>query len=143
MSLNPQGTSPVLLHHLKHNRVLHERVILLSVLSADVPSVPLHDRVKVEDLGQGFYRVLASNGFMQTPNVPEILKLTAKFGLDLDKAETTYYLGRVTVFTDGNSKISRWRKRLFAFMARNAGMPGAYFGLPANRVVELGTQIRL
>jgi KUP system potassium uptake protein len=143
MTLTPQGTSPVLLHHLKHNKLLHEKVILLSILSADVPSVPIPDRVKVEDLGQGFYRVLAYNGFMQTPHVPEILNLASKFGLDFDEAETTYYLGRVTVFTDGNSKLRRFRKSLFAFMARNADLPGAYFGLPANRVVELGTQISI
>jgi len=99
--------------------------------------------VKLEDLGQGFYRVLAYNGFMQTPHVPEILNLASKFGLDFDEAETTYYLGRVTVFTDGNSRLRRFRKSLFAFMARNAELPGAYFHLPENRVVELGTQISI
>lgn len=80
---------------------------------------------------------------MQTPHVPEILKLASKFGLNFDEAKTTYYLGRVTVFTDGNSKLVRLRKGLFAFMTRNAGLPGAYFHLPAARVVELGTQIRI
>jgi KUP system potassium uptake protein len=143
MSHNPAGTSPVLLHHLKHNKLLHEKVILLSILSAEIPFVPLQDRVKVEDLGQGFYRILAYNGFMQSPNVPQILKAAAKFGVTLDEADTTYFLGRVTVFTDGNSRMSRWRKSLFSFMARNAGKPGTYFRLPPNRVVELGTQIRL
>jgi KUP system potassium uptake protein len=141
MTLNPQRTSPVIMHHLKHNKLLHKKVILLTILSADVPSVPIPERVKIEDLGQGFYRVLAYNGFMQTPHVPEILKLASKFGLDFDEAETTYYLGRVTVFTDGNSKLGRFTKSLFALMARNAGLPAAYFRLPANRVVELGTQV--
>ncbi len=143
MTLNPRGTSPVLLHHLKHNKLLHKKVIQLSILSAEVPSVPIRERVKMEDLGQGFYRILAYNGFMQTPHLPEILKLASKFGLTFDEPQTTYFLGRVTVFTDGNSKLGRFRKSLFAFMARNAGLPGAYFRLPANRVVELGTQIRI
>jgi KUP system potassium uptake protein len=143
MSLTPEGTSPVLLQNLKYNRILHEKVVLLSILPTDVPTVPVTKRVKVEDLGQGFYRVLAYNGFMQRPNVPEIMKLASKLGLPIDEAEAIYYLGRVSLFTTGDSKMMRWRKVLFASMSRNAGSPAAYFGLPANRVVELGAQIQL
>jgi KUP system potassium uptake protein len=80
---------------------------------------------------------------MQRPNVPEIMKLASNLGLPIDETETTYYLGRVSLFTSGDSKMMRWRKVLFAFMSRNAGTPGVYFGLPANRVVELGVQIQL
>jgi KUP system potassium uptake protein len=143
MSLTPEGTSPVLLQNLKHNKILHEKVVLLSILPTDVPTVAARKRVKVEGLGQGFYRVIAYNGFMQRPNVPEIMKLASELGLPIDEAETTYYLGRVSLFTMGDSKMMRWRKVLFAFMSRNAGSPAAYFGLPANRVVELGAQIQL
>src|SRR4030042_245538 len=143
MSLSPKGTSPVLLHHLKHNKILHEDVVLLSILSANIPYVPPKERVKVEYLGEGFYRVVAYNGYMQRPNVPEILKLASGYGLTFDETETTYYLGRVTVFTAGDSKMIRWRKALFAFMSRNAGTPAPYFGLPANRVVELGAHVQL
>ena len=143
MSLTPEGTSPVLLQNLKHNKILHEKVVLLSILPTDLPSVPAAERVKIEDLGQGFYRVLAYNGFMQRPNVPEMMKLASKLGLLIDEAETTYYLGRLSLFTTGDSKMMRWRKVLFAFMSRNAGTPAAYFGLPGNRVVELGAQIQL
>jgi KUP system potassium uptake protein len=143
MSLFAYETSPVLLHHLKHNKILHERVILLSVLSSNVPKVQAKDRATVEDLGQGFYRVVAYNGYMQRPHVPEILKLASAKGLAFDEAETTYYLGRVTIFTGGDSKMTRWRKTLFSFLSRNAGTPAPYFGLPANRVVELGIQIQL
>jgi KUP system potassium uptake protein len=143
MSLTPEGTSPVLLQNLKYNKILHEKVVLLSILPTDVPTVPVTKRVKVEDLGQGFYRVLAYNGFMQRPNVPEIMKLASKLGLPIDEAEAIYYLGRVSLFTTGDSKMMRWRKVLFASMSRNAGSPAAYFGLPANRVVELGAQIQL
>ena len=143
MSLTPEGTSPVLLQNLKHNKILHEKVVLLSILPTDVPSVPAAKRVKIEYLGQGFYRVLAYNGFMQRPNVPEMMKLASKLGLLIDEAETTYYLGRLSLFTTGDSKMMRWRKVLFAFMSRNAGTPAGYFGLPGNRVVELGAQIQL
>ena len=143
MSVTPEGTSPVLLHNLKHNQILHEKVVLLSILSANIPKVRASQRVKVEDMGQGFYRVVAYNGYMQRPNVPEILKLASQSGLHIDEARTTYFLGRVTIFTTGQSKISHWRKALFAFMSRSAGTPAAYFNLPPDRVVELGAQIQL
>ena len=143
MSVSPEGTSPVLLHHLKHAKILHEKVVILSLLSANIPNVKPADRVRVDALGQGFYRVIASNGYMQRPNVPEIMKLASKFGLEINPAETTYYLGRVTLFTHGNSKMMHWRKSLFAFMSRAAGSPTAYYNLPADRVVELGAQVQL
>lgn len=143
MTHTPERTPPVLLHHLKHNKVLHEKVILLSILPSDVPKVPAAERVQIEDLGRGFFRVTAYNGFMQKPDVPEILKLAAKSGLPFNEAETTYYLGRARVFTKGKSRISYWRKALFAFMMKNAATPADYFGLPANRVVELGAQINI
>jgi KUP system potassium uptake protein len=118
-------------------------VVLLSIISTNVASVSAKDRVKVEYLGQGFYRVVAYNGYLQTPRVPEILKLASENGLPFNEAETTYYLGRVTLITSGDSKMTHPRTALFAFMSRNAGTPAAYFGLPANSVVELGAQIQL
>ena len=143
MSVSPERTPSVLLHNLQYNKILHEKVTLLSILPADIPMVPVHERVKVEDLGQGFYRVLASNGYMQRPNVPEIMKAAIHLGLPIDEAETIYYLGRVSLFTTGDARMMRWRKVLFAFMSRNAATPAAYYGLPANRVVEFGSQIQL
>jgi KUP system potassium uptake protein len=143
LSVNPEGTSPVLLHHLKHTKVLHERVVLLSMTTVNRPVVKAGERVDVDELGQGFFSVVARNGFMQRPNVPEIMKLAAKHGLQIQPAETTFYLGRVTIFTHGDSKMRLWRKTLFAFMARAAGSPAAYFNLPADRVVELGAQVQL
>jgi KUP system potassium uptake protein len=143
MSLAPKVTSPVLLHHLKHNKLLHENVVLLSILSSNVPVVTGKDRVKVEVLGQGFYRVVAHNGYMQRPRVPAILSAAMDHGLPFKESETTYFLGRITVFPTGDSKMSSWRKGVFAFLARNSGSPAGYFGLPANQVVELGAQIQL
>ncbi len=143
MSIHPEGTSPVLLHHLNHTKILYERVVLLSILPANIPIVPVKERVRIDDLGQGFYQIVAHNGYMQRPNVPEILKLAEKFGLHINLAETSFYLGRVTLLTTGDSKMMSWRKGLFAVMSRIAGSPAVYFGLPANRVVELGAQIQL
>ena len=131
------------LHNLKCNRILHEKVVRISILPADIPKVPVHGRVKVEDLRQGFYRVLAYNGYLQRPNVPEIMKAVIHLGLPIDEAETIYYLGSVSLFTTGDSRMMRWRKVLFAFMSRNAATSAAYFGLPANRVVEFGSQLQL
>ncbi len=143
MTLSPVGTPPTLLHHIKHNHVLHEEVVLLSIMSEDTPTVPVDERIKLTTLGQGFYRVEAFYGFMQKPNVPQIMKIVAQDGLVTDPMTTTFYLGRETLLTGGSSKMMRWRKAIFAFMSRNAGNPTSYFGIPANRVVELGTQIEL
>ena len=143
MTLSPVGTPPTLLHHVKHNHVLHEKVVLLSVINKDTPIVPAGERIELTDLGQGFYRIEAFYGFMQKPNVPQIMKIVAQYGLVTDPMTTTFYLGRETLLTGGKSKMMRWRKAFFAFMSRNAGNPTSYFGIPANRVVELGTQIEL
>jgi KUP system potassium uptake protein len=143
MSISPELTSPVLLHNLQYNKILHEKVALLSILTANIPKVPAHERVNVEDLGQGFYRVVAYNGFMQSPDVPEIMKLASNLGLPIDEAETTYYLGSVSLFTSGDSRMMRWRKVLFAFMSKNAAPSATYYGLPANRLVVLGSHIQL
>jgi len=143
MTLSPEGTPRTLLHHVKHNHILHEKVVLLSVRFTDSPNVPKEERITFDDLGQGFYRVVASYGYMQTPNVPQVMQEVSSYGLVTQPMSTTYYLGRETLLTGGRSKMMRWRKAVFAFMSRNAGNPTAYFGIPANRVVELGTQVEL
>ena len=143
MTLAPVGTPSTLLHNVKHNHIMHEKVVLLSIITKDTPTVPAGDRIKLTDLGQGFYRVEAFFGFMQKPNVPQIMKIVAQYGLVTDPMTTTFYLGRETLLTGGKSKMMQWRKALFAFMSRNAGNPTSYFGIPANRVVELGAQIEL
>ena len=137
------GAPVVLLHHLKHNKSLHEQVVLLSVGSTDVPYVDEQDQVRVEPLGDGFYRVLVRTGFMDTPNVPRIMELCAAHGLRAKPLETSYYLGRERLIPTGRSKMARWRKSLFIVMSRNAQSAAHFFGLPPNRVVELGAQIEL
>lgn len=143
MTLSPAGIPPTLLHHVKHSHMLHEKVLLLTIRFVDVPSVPDKERVTIQDLGQGFYRLEALNGFMQIPDVPKILKIASIDGLETEPMTTTFYLGREALLTTGTVKMMRWRKALFAFMSRNAGTPAAYFILPANRVVELGAQVEL
>ncbi|MBL8949162.1 MAG: potassium transporter Kup [Myxococcaceae bacterium] len=143
MSGSPQGTPPVLLHHLKHNQVLHRQVVLLSVVSVDVPLVPGDEALSVEVLDHNFYRVVARTGFMQTPNVPELLVRARALGLVCEPSTTSYYLGRESLLTTGPSRMMRWRKALFAFVSKNARPATAYFGIPPGRVVELGMQVDL
>ena len=101
------------------------------------------EQIQVDQLTAGFYRVLARYGFMQTPNVPELLRRCGALGLEVDPARASFYLGRETLLTTGKSKMARWRKALFAFVARNARSATAYFGIPPGRVVELGMQMDL
>jgi len=143
MTSNPDGAPPVLLHHFKHNKVLHERVILLSVQTQHVPEVPESERVKLHDLGEGFFQVTAFFGFMQMPNVLDVLATCRRQGIDLNEADTSFYLGRETLLLTGRADLSAWRKSLFAFLSRNARPANAFFNIPPNRVVELGTQIEL
>ena len=138
-----EGAPVVLLHHLKHNKALHEQIVLLSIASADTPDVPNAERVQVIRYSQGFYRVTAAYGFMETPNVPEVLQLAREHGLKTRKMTTSFYLGRESLLPTGQAKMARWRKKLFVFMARNAQPATQYYGLPPNRVVELGAQVQL
>lgn len=143
MTGNPDGAPVVLLHHIKHNKALHEQIVLLSVVTDRVPEVPAATRVSVKDLGQGFFQVVAHYGFMQSPNVPEVLGLCKGQGLKTADGDISYFLGRETLLTTGKSGMSRWRKLLFAFLSRNARSATSFFGIPPNRVVEMGAQIEL
>jgi len=148
MTSNLGTAPPVLLHHLKHNKVLHERVVFVSVLTEEIPSVPSNERVVARELGNGFFQVIAHYGFMEQPNIPTLLEGLKELPppsvrLLVDPMDTTFYLGRETLLATGNSTLARWRKRLFIVMSRNAATASAFFGLPPNRVVELGAQIQL
>jgi KUP system potassium uptake protein len=143
MSISSEGIPHTLLHHLKHTEALHERVLLLSVLSAETPTVEHHERVGLENLGQGFYRVKARYGFMETPNMTDIIEQLSRKGLPVDIYSTSFFLGRETLFTSGESRMAQWRKLLFIFMSRNSWNATSFFGLPPDRVVELGNQVQL
>jgi KUP system potassium uptake protein len=159
------GAPPVLLHHLKHNKVLHEKVILLSVMGEEIPQVDESERVGFRELGEGFCEVVARYGFMETPDVPAVLRsLVLEDGdgrrLRVEVMATSFYLGRETLIPIGSKRLravasapasgdhaispamARWRKKLFVVMTRNAQSATAFFGLPPNRVVELGAQIQ-
>jgi KUP system potassium uptake protein len=144
LSGRPLGTPPMLLHHIERNQVLHQRVLLLHVSIEDAPRVPASERLTIEPLDQGFYRIAVHYGFMQTPNLPAALGLCEKFGLKLNLDEATYYLGRETLIpTDKVPGMALWRERLFAFMSRNAARGTAFFHIPAENVVEIGIQVEL
>jgi KUP system potassium uptake protein len=148
MTSNLGAAPPVLLHHLKHNKVLHERVLIVSLLNEQIPAILDAERVTVVELGSGFWQVTSRYGFMETPDVPALLgSLTKRPGdasrVALVPMDTTYYLGRETLLPNGPSKLATWRKRLFIVMARNAVTASQFFGLPPNRVVEMGAQIQL
>ena len=143
LSVSPAGTPIVLLHLLKHIEALPERVFILSMISTDTPYVPREKRLEIIDKGLGFYRVVASYGFMETPRIPEIIDLLNEHGLDVDIFVTSFYLGRESLLTSGSSKMARWRKGLFAFLSRNAWNVSTFFGIPPGRVVELGSQVEL
>jgi KUP system potassium uptake protein len=148
MTSNVGSAPPVLLHHLKHNKILHERVLLVSVLTEEIPSVSRADRIRASALGEGFYQVVGRYGFMETPDVPAILEALPHLAppsvpLVLKPMETSFYLGRETLIPTGPAPMARWRKKLFVVMARNAQTASAFFGLPPNRVVEMGAQIEL
>jgi len=137
------GIPPVLLHHFKHNKVLHQQVVLLSVVTEDVPVVSGRDRVEIEELGHGFYKIIAHYGFMQNPNIIKMLRRARLQGLNCNPDTTSFFLGRETLLVTGKGKMARWRKTLFAFLSRNSRTATAFFGLPPNRVVEMGAQIEL
>ena len=143
MTSTPQGVPPVLLHHLKHNRTLHRRVVLLSIAAEKRPELDDVERLEITDLGQGFYRVVARFGFIETPRISQVIALCRANGLSFDIMSTTFVLGRETLLLSGRSHMARWRKQLYAFLARNAPSATTYFEIPPNRVIELGVQIEL
>lgn len=143
MTSSMQVTPPILLHHFKHNKMLHEKVILLTIVTEGVPEVAKRNRVEVRELQHGFSEVIAHYGFMQTPNVPLALRRAAELGLKFDPDAVSYFLGRETVLTTGKSGLARWRKSLFVYLALNARPANAFFRIPPNRVIELGAQVEI
>jgi KUP system potassium uptake protein len=143
LTSSTRGVPPVLRHHFEHNQVLHEQVVLLSIVSMDIPFVSPRHRLQLEEMPHGFYRLIAYFGFMETPRVPAVLEACAILGMAVDPVRISYYLGRETLIPASRTRMRRWRKRLFALCSRNARSATAYFGIPPNRVVEMGMQIEL
>jgi KUP system potassium uptake protein len=143
MTSDTSGVPNVLLHHFKHNKVLHQRVILVSILTERRPEVPASERIEISPLEHGFYRLTARFGFMEKPSVDVVLRCAASQGLVIEIPSTTFFLGRETLLSTGRSGMMTWRKKLFAFLSRNAPSAVQYFGIPPNRVIELGAQFEL
>ncbi len=143
LSSNADATPLALLHNLKHNRVLHQSVIFLTIQTQDVPHVEKDERFELEKLREGFHRVVARYGFMEDPNVPEILERCRPLGLEFNVMSTTFFLSRETIIPTKNPGMAVWREKLFAFLSRNAQRPTDFFRIPANRVVELGMQVEM
>jgi KUP system potassium uptake protein len=134
---------PILLHHLRHNRVLHEQVVLLRVETEEIPRVPAAERLTIAGLDPNLYRVVARYGFMQTPDIPVTLRLCAPLGLPIDLDATTFYLGRETLIPSKDFGLPLWQDRVFEFMARNAARATAFYHLPPERVIEIGIQVEI
>ena len=143
MTANPDGVPSSLLHYLKHCHVLHERVVLLTVIVEDIPRVPKEDYVWIEDLGHGFWRILGHYGFKETPDVPALLADCKLQHLEFDLMQTSFFFNRETIAAHPQQKIARWRGSLFIGMSHIASAASDYYRIPPNRVVELGTQVQL
>jgi KUP system potassium uptake protein len=143
MDRTVDGIPLALLHNLKHNKVLHEKVILLTIVTEEVPYVPDEEQITVKDLGEGIYRIIARHGFMEYVDVPEMLGSVDVPGVSFDSDHTTFFLGRETLLATERPGMAIWRERLFAWMTRNAQGAALFFRLPPNRVVEVGAQIEL
>ena len=143
MTSSPEGVPHALLHNLKHNKVLHERIILLTVKIADEPYIPEGQRCSLDDLGSGFHRMILRYGFVEEPDVPHALANVHRCGAEFRMIDTSFFLARQTLLPSSRPGMMIWREKLFAWMMRNAESAMEFFRLPTNRVVELGSQLEI
>jgi len=143
MHATGKGVPHALLHNLSHNKVLHERVVILRAITEEVPSIPDAERIRLNELGSGFYRLEIRFGFREEPDIPRALKLCDALGLHFEMMETSFFLSRETLIPTKMPGMALWRENIFAAMAQNAESAMRFFKLPVNRVVELGTQIEI
>ncbi len=143
LNSDPDGTPIAMLHNIKHNMVLHQKNVVVSIITDEVPVVRPKERFQFEDLGGGFYKVVLRYGFMEDPDVPSALQNLRTHGLDIDPWRATYILSRNTLLASKYPGMALWREKLFVFLTRNASRPTEFFRLPPNRVVELGMQIEI
>lgn len=140
---NADTVPQALLHNIKHNMVLHECNVMLTVVFHEVPWVPFSERVTVEPIARGVWRVIVNYGFKNVPDVPQALELCAQQGLEVNLYETSYFISRETVIPTPDGGMAWWREQLFAAMSRNAGSVVEFFRIPSNSVIELGTRIQI
>lgn len=143
MTATTEGVPAALLHNLKHNQTVHERTVLATVTTADVPFVADNERVTLTDLGSGFYRLVIHYGFMQSPDVPAALVACKDLEFDFDLMKTSFFLSRETIVPSLYPGMARWRELFFSYMALNATTAMQFFKIPTERVVELGTQLEI
>ena len=144
MNSGTTGTPSALLHNIKHNKVLHERVVVLTVQIEDVPYIDEDRRVEMSELGDGFYRLILHYGFMEETDVPAALqKIDTLCGSPFEMMQTSFFLSRQTLLSAEKPGMAIWREKLFSWMMRNAATPMEFFRLPTNRVVELGSQVEI
>jgi len=143
MTARPEGAPPILVHHLKHNKALHEQVVLLTVSMMNTPTRVDADAIEVHAVSSGFYRVIARFGFMETPDVPAALRLAREQGLAWHDEDTTFYLADLTLLAGDGIGMRVWRDKLFIFLSRNARRATNFFRVPADRVVEIGMQLEI
>ncbi len=143
MAGNPSGTPLVLLHHVKANKVLHETVVLLSILTEEVPYVPDAERIEVREIGEGVWRACARYGYMESPNVSAAIHEIRTRGVPLKPSEATYYFNREMILTGGDAKMWEWQKHLYSFLSRNARQARDYYRLPPMQIIEVGLPIQL
>ncbi|MCX6986116.1 MAG: potassium transporter Kup [Lentisphaerae bacterium] len=140
---NSSGIPRTLLHNFKHNQVVHEQVILMTVKTEDVPFVQEEKRIELEELGAGMFRAIVVYGFSEDPNIPEVLKQMNNNGVKIDMNRTTYVLGRESLIVQHDSILRKWRKKLFSFMSKNSFDASRFYHLPPGRVIEYGLQVEL
>jgi KUP system potassium uptake protein len=143
LTAQPAAVPLSMVENVRLNHSLHERVILLSLVFTQQVRTSVLDRIKVEELSDGFVRIIGHYGFMEQPDVPHLLELAIAEGIDLDLGETTFVMGRETVLSTHRPGMARWREMLFAFMSRNSTKAATFFGMPADRVLEIGAQIEI
>jgi KUP system potassium uptake protein len=137
------GVPVPLLHNLKHNKVMHSQIAILTIKTLEVPFVNRKERIQIETLSPQFYRIIANYGFTEIPKIKHILEACRERGMPFPIQETTFVLGRETILPTGDPTLSVWREKIFAFMARNAERPTAFFKIPPNQVIEVGIQVEI
>jgi len=143
MAGNPRGTPLVLLHHVKANKVLHETVVLLSIITEDVPQVPDAERLEVREIGEGVWRGIARYGYMESPDVSALIERIRDAGVPLKPGEATYYFNREMIITGGEARMPEWQKRFYGLLSRNARQARDYYRLPPMQIIEVGLPIQL